>query len=252
MQAEQRGEITGLEIARGAPPISHLLYADDSMFYCKSTDAELNIILSILQEYSLASGQRINYQKSSIYFGKNIPEERRAGIKDKLGIDQTSGDGMYLGLPESFGGSKVSVMSFLKERIEHKIDGWQNKFLSAGGKEVLLKAVALALPTYTMNCFLLPKTICKKVVSLLSNFWWKNNKDSRGMHWKSWSELTKPTCEGGLGFRDLKSFNVALLGKQLWRIITCPDSLLGRLYKSRYFRSCSPLDATLGSRPSYA
>lgn len=73
-------------------------------------------------------------------------------------------------------------MIFLKERIAHKVDGWQNKFLSAGGKEVLLKAVALALPTYTMACFLLPKTICRQVVSLLSNFWWKNNKDSRGMH----------------------------------------------------------------------
>lgn len=84
---------------------------------------------------------------------------------------------MYLGLPESFEGSKVSIMSFLKERIVQKIDGWQNKFLSARGKEVLLKVVALALSTYTMTCFLLPKTICKQVVSLLSNFWWQNNKD---------------------------------------------------------------------------
>lgn len=182
MQAERRGEITGLEIARGAPSVSHLLYADDSMFYCKNTDEELNSIRSILHEYSLASGQRINYQKSSIYFGKNIPEESREDIKRKLGIEHSGGDDMYLGLPESFGGSKVSIMSFLKERIEHKVDGWQNKFLSAGGKEVLLKAVALALPTYTMACFLLPKTICRQVVSLLSNFWWKNNKDSRGMH----------------------------------------------------------------------
>lgn len=108
-------------------------------------------------EYSLASGQRIYYQKSSIYFGKNIPAERREAIKQKLGIEQTGGDGIYLGLPESFGGSKISIMSFLKEKMELRMNGWQNKVLSTGGKEVLLKVVTLALPTYTMSCFLPPK-----------------------------------------------------------------------------------------------
>lgn len=129
-------------------------------------------------EYSLASGQRIYYQKSSIYFGKNIPAERREAIKQKLGIEQTGGDGIYLGLPESFGGSKISIMSFLKEKMELRMNGWQNKVLFTGGKEVLLKVVTLALPTYTMSCFLPPKTICTQIVSLFSNFWWKNNKDS--------------------------------------------------------------------------
>lgn len=119
----------GLKVARGAPAISHLLYADDSLFYCKQSDAELNKLTEILQEYSLASGQQINYQKSSIYFGKNIPLERREIIKLKLGMEQEGGDGIYLGLPESFGGSKVRILSFLKQRLEEKVGGWQNQFL---------------------------------------------------------------------------------------------------------------------------
>lgn len=130
--------------------------------------------------------------------------------------------------------------------------GWQNRFLSPGGKEVLLKAIALALPTYTMSCFLLPKTICKQIISLMSEFWWRNNRESRGMHWKCWHHLTQSKDKGGLGFKNLEDFNVALLGKQLWRLITHPDSLLCRVFKTRYFRPSDPLNATLGFRPSYA
>ena len=200
LKAESRGEITGLKVARGAPAISHLLYADDSLFYCKQSDAELNRLNEILQEYSLASGQQINYQKSSIYFGKNIPSERRELIKLKLGMEQEGGEGIYLGLPEFFGGSKVRILSFFKQRLDEKVGGWQNQFLSPGGKEVLLKAVALALPTYTMSCFLIPKTICKQISSIMSDYWWRNNKTSRGMHWKSWEHkgttVDQPSLDG--------------------------------------------------------
>lgn len=170
----------------------------------------------------------------------------------KLGIETEGGDGLYLGLPESFGVSKVSILSYLKENLTQRVHGWQTKFLSPGGKEILLKAVAMALPTYTMTCFLLPKNTIKQIMSLMSDFWWKSGKDSKGMHWKSWDSLYKPKACGGLGFKDLEAYNIALLGKQLWRMIKNPNSLMARIFKSRYFRNSDPLNAELGSRPSYA
>ncbi|XP_056859988.1 uncharacterized protein LOC130508476 [Raphanus sativus] len=251
-RAEESRLISGLRVARRAPPVSHLLFADDSMLYCKSSDEEIDRVTQLLRNYSIASGQRINYQKSSIYFGKHIPLQRREEIMIKLGIDQTGGEGFYLGVPESMGGSRVSILSYLKENMAQKVQGWQTKFLSPGGKEVLLKAVAMALPTYTMSCFLIPKTICKQIVSLMADFWWKTNKESKGMHWKSWDHLCKSKDCGGLGFKDLEAYNLALLGKQLWRMVTNPDSLMAKIYKSRYFKTSDPLNATLGSRPSYA
>lgn len=120
-KAEERGHITGLKVARGAPSNSHLLYVDDSLFYCRESAEELEHLNQILSRYSLASGQRINYQKSSIYFGKNIPRERRDQIKITLGIDQEGGGGIYLGLPESFGGSRVSIQSYLKEQMSERV-----------------------------------------------------------------------------------------------------------------------------------
>lgn len=148
--------------------------------------------MGILKKNSLASGQRINYQKSSVYFGKNIRNDRREAIKQKLDIVQDGGEGFYLGMPESFGTSKVSTLSYLKKRLQQKVFGWQNRFLTPAGKEVLLKAVAMAMPNFLMSCFLLPKTTCQQIEQILADFWWRNSMDSKGMHWKSWKHLSRP------------------------------------------------------------
>ncbi|XP_010425346.1 PREDICTED: uncharacterized protein LOC104710431 [Camelina sativa] len=166
--------------------------------------------------------------------GLKIPMDRRETIKSLTGITEEGGDGFYLGLPEAFGGSKIASLNYLKERFSQKISGWQHHFLSLGGKEVLLKAVAMALPTHAMTCFKVPKAICQQMISIMADFWWANKKDSRGMHWKSWEQLSKPKQEGGLGFKDIEAFKIALLGKQLWRMLTKPNTLMARVFKSRF------------------
>jgi len=175
--AEKKEQITGLKVAIGASQVSHLLFADDSMFYCRVQEEEMNHLSRIVEEYSLASGQRVNYQKSSITFGKNVPEERKIGVKKKLGIEQEGGRDVYLGLPESFKGSKVSILNYLRERLKQRVTSWQNNFLSPRGKEVLLKAVAMALPTYTMACFKLPLTVCQQIVQYWRSFGGKKSRN---------------------------------------------------------------------------
>lgn len=116
-------------------------------------------IKQILEDYHVASGQKVNLSKSSITFGKKVDQDQRDLIRVVTGINNTGGEGIYLGLPETFVGSKVSTLSFLEERVSKKINSWSTKFLSQGGKEVMIKAVSMALPTYTMSCFLLSKTL---------------------------------------------------------------------------------------------
>jgi hypothetical protein len=122
--------------------------------------------------------------------------------------------------------------------------------LSAGGKEVLIKSVAQAIPVYSMACFRLPRGLCEHINSLIRGFWWGSKEGKRKPHWVSWQVMTSPKYMGGLGFRDLELFNLALLARQGWRLLQDPSSLSARILKAVYFPSTSFLDAELGSSPS--
>ena len=67
------------------------------------------------------------------------------------------------------------------------------------------------------------------------------------MAWVSWKQMCYSKSKGGLGFRNLQGFNLAMLAKQAWRILTNPTSLIARVFKTRYI-----LSATLVSNPYYS
>jgi len=58
------------------------------------------------------------------------------------------------------GRSKASLFAYLKERVWKHIQGWKEKLLSKAGKEMLIMAVAQAIPSYAMSCFDLTKSLC--------------------------------------------------------------------------------------------
>ncbi|XP_048623608.1 uncharacterized protein LOC125592465 [Brassica napus] len=175
----------------------------------------------------------------------------RQQIKDKLGIQNERGMGTYLGIPEDISGSKCKLFAFLKEKLMHRVNGWTGRWLSKGGKEVLIKSILLALPTYVMSTFLLPLEICKNLASAIAQFWWSSNPPKRGIPWAKWEKMCLPREEGGIGFRMIHEFNLALLAKQLWRLVQLPDSLVARVLRGRYYRMSSPLRLHSVSVPSY-
>ena len=69
--------------------------------------------------------------------------------------------------------------------------------------------------------------------------------------WTSWDNLCVLKKFGGLAFKNLHAFNIAMLGKQAWRLVMDPTSLVSRIYKARYYHSTSFLEARYGSNPSY-
>lgn len=71
------------------------------------------------------------------------------------------------------------------------------------------------------------------------------------MNWMSWERMAKNKATGGLGFRNFRDFNIAMLGKQGWRFIIYPDSLVSKLYKAKYYAKVDFLQSTLGQNPSF-
>ena len=119
----------------------------------------------------------------------------------------------YLGLPSLVGKSKKHTFRALKEKLDNKLSGWKEKLLSQVGKEVLIKAVAQAILTYTMSVLKLPDSLCDELAGMIRRFWWGQKEGKNKMAWLSWDKMCTPKEEGGLGFRDLKAFNLALLDK---------------------------------------
>ena len=150
----------------------------------------------------------------------------------------------YLGLPTAIGRSTKEAFEYMPTRLKKLVGAWSGKEASCAGREVLLKSVAQAVPTYSMSCFLIPKDICKKMRTVIANYWWGSSADNRHLHWQHWELLTRPKVDGGMGFKDLHMFNLAMLGKQGCRLIDRPNSLCARVLKGRYFHDTHFLSAT--------
>ncbi|CAH9075014.1 unnamed protein product [Cuscuta epithymum] len=83
-----------------------------------------------------------------------------------------------------------------------------------------------------MNVFLFPKDMCVELERIMNGFWWTGS-SGKGIRWKDWNNLSTPKKGGGLGFKRLREFNLAMLGKQSWRIFTKPHCLVAKVLKAR-------------------
>ncbi|XP_060969913.1 uncharacterized protein LOC133037107 [Cannabis sativa] len=186
-----------------------------SYIYCRANDREVSNILHLLQLFEIASGQQVNFSKSFVFFSTNVPiatRDRLCGILRMRLADEHS---TYLSLPCVMGRNKDAILGFLKDKMQKRIQSWEGRFLSTAGREVLIKIVAQALPSFAMFVFLLPLKTCSHLESLISRYWWSSS------------------------------------SRKGWRLLLHQDSLVGRIYKARYFPNCSFLEAELGGNPSF-
>ena len=125
--AANRGDIKGFALCRSGPRLTHPLFADNSLLFCRATDQECSNILEILEVYKSYSGQQINRNKTTIFFSKLTSKEKREYIKQVLGVPEIKQYEKYLGLP-SFVGEKKPALNSLRKRFGGSCKGGRKNY----------------------------------------------------------------------------------------------------------------------------
>ncbi|XP_042974779.1 uncharacterized protein LOC122306417 [Carya illinoinensis] len=133
--AEQQGSISGFPLSRGSITVNHLFFADDSMVFCKAHQQEWTNLQLILNSYEASSSQRLNLDKSSIYFSKNTSQVAQNSILNLAGMKASGPFEKYLGLPSSVGKNKGRAFNPILDRIKAQMSNWKTNLLSSAGKE---------------------------------------------------------------------------------------------------------------------
>ena len=98
----------------------------------------------------------------------------------------------------------------------------------------LIKSVLTSLPIYFLSFFRIPKKVTEKLVSIQRRFLWGGDIDQNKIAWIKWETLCLPKDKGGLGIKDLNTFNIALLGKWGWNLFQHEGQLWARVLESKY------------------
>ncbi|OMO51138.1 reverse transcriptase [Corchorus capsularis] len=191
----QDGNWNPIRIGRGGPFISHALFADDVILFAKANEKNCLTVLNTLRNLCNRSGQKVNFDKTRVWFSPKVDYEKVKNLTDLLGFKKTDNLRNYLGHPIlDRKGKKVDFL-FIIEKIRDRLTGWKANSLSLAGRTTL---------------------IYKKI------------------HLVGWDKVTRKNSQGGLNLRKAKLRNIALMAKLIWRAKKNPDNFWVRALRSKY------------------
>ena len=199
--------------------LSHLAFADDLMLMARGDLTSVRIIMDCLSDFGSRSGLSANLLKSSL-FTAGIYGEELIRIRQLTDIPHGVMPFRYLGVPLAAQRLQVAHFAPFTDKITLYINSWTASSLSIAGRAELVRSVLQGVECFWLSIFPIPSAIIDRITRLCRNFLW--NKRHHPVAWKS---LCLPKAEGGLGFRDLKSWNDSLLAKCFWNIHKKKDSL---------------------------
>ncbi|XP_026419375.1 uncharacterized protein LOC113315294 [Papaver somniferum] len=251
IQAEQCNKIQGIKIAAGAPSISHLFLTDDCLLFINADMHNVNNLLDIIKDFGEASGQLVNFNKSSVYYSVHIPQRFCRLLIRWLKVPRMKSNERYLGLPLLIGKQKITCFTGFVDRVKGRLSKWNGDNMSQFCKSLMKKTITNIILVYSMSCLQLPVDTIEKIDTLQRDFWWGFT-EKRGTYITSWKKLCLHKNLGGQGFRDLKILNQALLVMKAWRMCINPDDKWVKAMQAKYFPYTSMIHASSKSNFSWA
>ncbi|XP_074314561.1 uncharacterized protein LOC141649780 [Silene latifolia] len=156
----EEGVLHGIRVAPGAPVVSHLFFADDSIIFVKANENQARVVMDVLSKYERASGQLVSKKKTMVSFSKGTVEWRREKVARVLGVQVVAEQDRYLGLPTVIGQSKHALTKIVCDKLNNKMQGWRVNF-------------------------------CNDLRSIVSRFWWGSAGGARKISWLSWEFMCR-------------------------------------------------------------
>ncbi|GKB20800.1 RNA-directed DNA polymerase, eukaryota, reverse transcriptase zinc-binding domain protein, partial [Tanacetum coccineum] len=202
----------------------NLCFTDDLMIFCNGDPISVGLIKEGLNEFSATSGLCSNLSKSTLFFG-SLKDEEKEQFKKVMQLNEGILPSKYLGVPLITKRMRVKECQALIDKIKNRTENWKNKYLSYAGRLMLIAAMLESMSVYWASMFKLPKTVVKEVNSILKRFLWSNDDSAKGKAKIAWKNVCRPKEYGGLGIKNIESWNEALLSKLLWNIASKKDTL---------------------------
>ncbi|WJZ85876.1 hypothetical protein VitviT2T_005388 [Vitis vinifera] len=250
MRAEERNMLEGFRVGRNRTRVSHLQFADDTIFFSNSREEELQTLKSLLLVFGHISGLKVNLNKSSIY-GINLDQAHLSRLAEMLDCKASGWPILYMGLPLGGNPKACGFWDPVVERISSRLDGWQKAYLSFGGRIILIQSCLTHLPSYFLSLFKMPATVAAKIERLQRDFLWSGVGEGKRDHLVRWDIVCRPKTIGGLGLGNISWRNLALLGKWLWRYPREGSALWHQVILSIYGSHSNGWDANTVVRWSY-
>ncbi|KAK3206963.1 hypothetical protein Dsin_021009 [Dipteronia sinensis] len=225
--------LEGARFGSNGVHITHLQFADDTIVFLRPKKEYILNLKRTLRCFELISGLRINFLKSCLVkVGKKRNMEEKWA--DYLRCKEANLPICYLGLPLGANPCKKNFWDSVILKIEKRLAPWKLKFLSKGGRLVLIKSVLSSIPTYFMSIFKMPVGVAKRIEKLQRLFFWGDGAAKKKLHTVDWNTICKSKANGGLGIGHILVKNTSLLAKWGWRFGCEVHSLWKKVLCAKY------------------
>ncbi|GJR66773.1 reverse transcriptase domain, reverse transcriptase zinc-binding domain protein [Tanacetum coccineum] len=226
-EAVEKGIFRGVAVGEDNVTVSHLQYADDTIFFEEWNKENAKSLMCILKCFEEDSGLRVNYNKSKIY-GIGVNEGEMSDMARWMRCEIGEFPFTYLGLPIRENMKRVNAWYPVVEKFKKRLASWKTKTMSFAGRLTLVKSVLGSLQLYYFLIFRVPLNVIKNLERIRKNFFWGELGAGKKLSWVKWDSILLFVRGRGLNVGSLRAKNLPLLGQ--WKGVS-RDGVWGNIVK---------------------